>query len=333
MLLISDLHLREETEEIVLGNVLPGMRQACAQLQDKQVVCLGDVFHMRYRVSARLLNGLRDELRQWVAQGIKLDILPGNHDQYQVDGRHVLEYLGDVSPTIKIHSVPEVDGLGFWMPYRSAGAREQLQLLAKANRGARAAELPLFVHLPLRGAVLTTTQVDTDGVEPDFLTSWPVVFAGHYHMHQRLPGLNAWYIGSPYQVSAAEAGQPKGFAQWVQSGATPPQLFFHERRWAPRYHVMHVGKGESMDFSQVSPGDDVRVQVAPGVNIDSVSQALRTVGVRHTVTPDVEPTEARLAVGPVATIAEYAEAYANLKAAEDELDPKYLMQVFAELTR
>jgi len=321
MLLFSDLHLRDETADVVLGQVLPGLRAEMNRLGEHHAVCLGDVFHIRNRVDVALINGLRDELLRW--SGIFLDILPGNHDQYTVDGRHALEYLADIldpcGGAVRVHSEPGWDGTGFWMPYR-----KDPWALAKVEGRGRT----LFAHLPFKGAMLAANQVDTDGLDGMALGGWAYVFAGHYHMHQQIPGfIQGWYVGSPYQVSAGEAGQVKGFVQW--DGRAAP--VFHARRWGPCYHVLAVQKGGDLDLSNVRAGDEVRVLAASGVNVASVAQALRTVGVRHTVTPEVDHVESRLAVGAGASLTEYARSYVEAQAGE--LDKAQLMALFETVTR
>ena len=65
MIIFSDLHLREDSAKVCFEEVLPGVLNAAIERGDNVIACLGDVFHFRYTVSVKLLNGLRDELRRW----------------------------------------------------------------------------------------------------------------------------------------------------------------------------------------------------------------------------------------------------------------------------
>ena len=105
MLIFSDLHLRDESADLVLGTILPGILKAAHEHQEKVIACLGDVLHFRYRVPAPLLNGLRDWCLKCVEEGMELIFLPGNHDQYDLEGRNALEPLGSI-PGVTVHTHP-----------------------------------------------------------------------------------------------------------------------------------------------------------------------------------------------------------------------------------
>jgi len=325
MIVFSDVHLREDSADVVLGEVLPGIYQAAIELQDYKVACLGDLFHLRYKVDARIQNALKDEFQKWVSAGIELRILPGNHDQYEVSGRNVLELFGHI-PGVRVYSEPVWDAYGLWVPYRKDPAEilKALTLLGPTD-----GPFTLWLHHGIRGAWMNDCQADSEGLPLESLgTKWSTILCGHYHRHQKV-GSNLWYIGSPWQTNANEAGQIKGFCQW-----TPAGLVFHERRWGPRIHVFELQAGQQLDLTGVRPRDEVRIKTV-GVGAEQAAvfagSMLAKAGIaRHTVTPELQKMQARLSVSDGSSLRQYAEAYVGQ--IQTELDKARLMQIFGELT-
>lgn len=328
MLVFADVHLNEDSAEVVLGRVLPGIAQRAMDMGVRDLAMLGDLWHVRYRVDVRIQNALRDELLRWGQMGLRLRVLPGNHDQVDVNGRNALEVFDDLQ-NVSVYTEPTVDELGFWMPYRKriqdvVVAIDQLQKGAGTNaEGLRV----LWGHAPIRGALMNDHKADTDGFPLDLFESFDRVVLGHYHKRQWWTHGNtcAWYVGSVREVSANEAGQDKGFGWWDGR-----QLTYETQHWGPRFHKFEIGKGQKLDLSAVRPGDDVRVETGAGVSVEKIGAQLATLGVRHTVTPKVEAPQLRLEVVQNATIDQYAEAYAQ-KLVPDGLDLGRLLATYREL--
>jgi hypothetical protein len=326
MIVFADVHLREESVDVVLNEVLPGIYQECLERQDFQVACLGDLFHFRYKVDARVQNGVKDEFERWAAAGIQLRILPGNHDQYDVSGRNVLE-LFDHIPGVRVYSTPTWDGDGLWVPYRKAPS-EMVAALATPYPFSTGERSVLWLHHGVRGAVMNDTVVDAEGIPIEsFGGRWQAILCGHYHKHQRV-GDRLWYIGSPWQTNVQEAGQPKGVCTWLGG-----QLQFVPKNWGPRIHTFTVGPGQALELVGVAARDEVRVKtVGPDAEqaAERVGAMLAQAGIaRHTVTPEVAKMEARLAVSENATLLEYAHAY--VAQTETDLDKTRLMATFGGL--
>ena len=324
MIIFSDLHLREETAETVFGEVLPGIYEAAKQHLDKEIVCLGDVFHVRFKVDGRLQNALKDEFKRWVDAGLSLRILPGNHDQYNVDGRNVLEVFDEINH-VEVYSSPREDSDGFWIPYRK-NIDEVKQAVQYANTNWQGKKV-LFMHHGVRGAWMNDGYQNKDGIELETFGGWHTILCGHYHKRQTV-GLNLHYLGSPYQTKADEARQPKGYSLWDGE-----KLTFVETHWGSKYHIIEIGEDQTLDLSQVQPRDEVRVTVkgkGSELRVASLAKQLRDLGIeRHTVTPEIEQTEARLDVRPQASVDEYAKAYVD--AMDTSLNREMLMNIYTEL--
>lgn len=342
MIIFSDVHLDEDSAEVVLGRVLPGIFKAAIERKNdlrsgtNDVAMTGDFWHLRYRVDVRLQNAVRDEFLRWVAAGIRLYILPGNHDQVDVHGRHAMEVFdglggmyGGHGGGCKVFHEPTWTTHGLWVPYRKRN-EQLLQALATPPPGPRDYPPVVFGHFGVLGAYMNDHIQDEDGLPIGAFHQFNFkrVVLGHYHKRQsfRDGELLAWYVGSPWQVSANEAGQAKGYAIWDRE-----KLTWVDTEWGPRFHRFELGKGEKLDLSGIKAGDEVRVAVASGVDPEKIGKQLAALGVKHAVTPAVEALQARLEVGANASVKQYAGAY--VAAQETPLDRGRLMQVFEEISR
>lgn len=325
MLIFSDVHLREETADVVLGEVLPGIAKAAEQYNEREIACLGDFWHLRYRVSVQLQNAVRDEFKRWTSAGLSVRILPGNHDQVDVHGRNAMEVF-DTMPGVSVYTEPTWDKDGLWVPYRRAHEEIQKALSLPRPHGVKGPTVA-FMHVGLRGAAMNNHVLDTEGVPEAVVQGFTMVLAGHYHKRQLLFAGRAAYIGSPWQTRADEAGQDKGFALWDGR-----ELRYVNTLWGRRFHKFQILQpGQKLDLSNVRPHDEVRVATAAGVNPEAVGQQLVQAGIaHHSVTPDIEPLQTRLLVREGASLAEYAQAY--VQNVPTDLDRGKLMAMFAELT-
>lgn len=314
MLLFSDLHLHEDSADTVLNHVLPGIAQMAVNLDEQVIACLGDFWHVRYKLSVRLLNQVRAEFERWNQRGLSVRLLPGNHDQVDVQGQNALEIL-DVLPNVRVFTEPTSTFEGLWIPYRESAEFERIVKESTAE--------VLFVHQGIRGAWMNVGGQDEKGAPLDLFAD-RLVFSGHYHRHQQV-GANVLYIGSPYQTKADESGEAKGVVQWTPG--TKVQV--HETSWGKRYYRLRVDDPQQpLNLQNVRPGDDVRVVTAPNVSPEAIGKHLASLGVSHSVTPETAATKVRFQ-GVGQTLDGYGQAY--VQEMGGELDSKRLMDVFREI--
>lgn len=311
MIIFSDLHLDNDSADVCLGKILPGICEA-ARSSDRLVVFLGDWWHLRYRVDVRLQVAVRDELLRWHSHGVKVKILVGNHDQVNIAGRNALEVF-DSLHHVDVYSNPMLEDSWVWLPYRTD--TRHYHVLREYFPGRT-----VFVHQAFAGAWVNDGHFSSEGMDPKDFTG-ARVFAGHYHRRQRIEAKDAviLYVGSPRQVTAAEAGQPKGFC--VLEGELAQ---FIDENWGPRYHRFVVGEGEQLDLTGVAQGDDVRVTVANAQECGRIGNQLDVMGVRHTVTPEVQPAEVRYGAQGAQGLRDYAAIWAK----EHGEDSDRLLRVF-----
>ncbi len=321
MIIVTDTHLEEESAELVLGQVLPGVLKMAHETGDMEVSHLGDLLSGRYRTPSRLIVALYDLVSNSAKEGISWRFLPGNHDQFDLDGRTVLEVLGEI-PGVTVFKRPTWDQHGLWVPYQPT-----TEAFVKAI-----AKLPprippprrLWMHQGVLGSWMNGNVRDTDGVPLQAFSTWDKVFSGHYHMHHTVG--NVTYIGTPWQVSASEAGQEKGFCR-LDGG----QLHFIKREWGARHVKLDI-TGEHVDLSGLRPTDIVTAMVPAGISVETLGKQFATAGIKnHTLTPELTVSEARLDVASNASMTAFAEAYVT-KLAPAGLDHKHLMSIFHEVT-
>lgn len=320
MLLTGDIHLREESADVVFGEVLPGIYQEALARGEKWIVIAGDLLHVRYQVPVLIYNRLAEVLKLWTAEGLVIVLVPGNHDQVDLAGRNALEVLAEI-PGVTVLTEPCWWGGVAWMPYRKGPEEIVRALLALLASKPGDSSPVLFMHAGVTGAVMNegASIYDDEGVPLESLTPWTAVVCGHYHKPQRLG--NVRYLGSPWQTAADEAGQEKGI--WLAPDDfgrfTLDSMEFLPQQWGPRYHNLEIKDGGVLDFAQFDKRDIVRVKTAAGVDPEAVGKALVQAGIEHhTVTPTVESPQERLEVAQGSPLTSYAQAYMELKLGPSE---------------
>lgn len=323
MLVFSDLHLREETAEVVFKSVLPGILQAAIKRKIMVIACLGDFYHLRYRISVFLQNKVAEWLRETGKRGIHVVLLPGNHDQVDSHGRHALEVFREF-PHVHVIDEPKSRDDGLWIPYRQDP--EELECAFKIKKHPYQDPV-VWMHHGVRGALMNARKKDEDGIDPTFFEKRKVqVFCGHYHKRQKVGVVQ--YVGSPYQTRADEAGDPKGFMILSKQHGVE----FVDTAWGPRFHVFRFEAGKPFLLEGVAPGDEVRAVAGPGVLPEQVGQFLQSQGIqKFVVSAEMEASGSRLQVRPGATILDYAEAY--VREFRGQLDASFLMEVLEGFAR
>jgi len=330
MIIFSDVHLKDATEDVVFREVLPGLREACSNSVPgnsgmREAVCLGDFFHIRYKIDARIQNLVADEFRKWASLGIWLRILPGNHDQYDVDGRNVLELFSEIDG-VDVYSESVIDPDGVWVPFRKDPNSILGAVAALPNTVNAKGKRVLWLHHGVRGAWTNEHVQNQDGVDPKKLEEFDHIFCGHYHGRQTVGRVQ--FVGSTYQTRADESGQEKGY--FVFDGAKAHPI---TTNWGPKYHRIELDGSEPVDFSGIGVNDDVRVTTKGADATALATKAgglLHSMGVRkHIVTPEVVLSEARLEVDDNSVLRDYAAAY--VAKFGGELNHGMLLDLFGRL--
>lgn len=311
MILFSDLHLKPESADTCF-EVLDAVLSFAKANGETTIAFLGDFWHVRYSVPVELLNKVDAELDRWLKEGIEeIILLPGNHDQVDVNGQNALKILE--RKKVFVHEEPVEDGHGLWLPYRRDG-------MVLANLAAKSKAKFCFTHHGLVGAQMNNhiKAGDADGINPTAFQNFTWAFFGHWHRHQILG--NCVYVGSPWQTKADELGQTKGFIQLDEKAA----------QW--RFIPLNVGKKylratSTIGTMDAKPGDVVRL---PHDVPKQFVQELLKGGIEVRVDPPpFVPTSARHGLDKDTPFRAYAEKY--VEANHGDLNKDTLMALFDEV--
>lgn len=245
-----------------------------------EVVFLGDLFHKRAVFSTDVYNLTVDALRYMTLKGIKLHMIPGNHDYANRDGTsHSLQALQYIDG-IEVYSDPKVvkghfgGRSAYFIPY----IEKKDDFLAALRANDEKYDY-LFAHQGIQGAKVGADFVlrNSNDIEAgDFSDlGHGKCFFGHFHQHQQVAP-NAWYVGATHQHVWSDANTERGFIHLVDG-----EVRFVETHSAPRFHV--IGEGESTE--RVRPGDFVRI-------IGDVTYDIEHAAVVETVSTPVTPQDA-----------------------------------------
>lgn len=294
----SDLHLRPDSAKVALP-IVARMREEALALGVTEVAFTGDFYHVRGLVPVVLQNALVDELDNWAAAHLTLTVIPGNHDQVDVVGRHALEVFR-THPAVRLYSRPTRDAWGLWIPYTRDF--ERVRALVKAERG------PVLWHGPMLNAMMNDRQASKEGLLAEDFAHCAVAVLGHFHKRQSFQ--NVHYVGSPWQTRSDEAGQPKGYALLDPAKG---ELRYVDRNWGPRYASVECATPEEAlaELGAYGPDDVVRVAV-PEKFVEELSKQLSQRFADFSVRPVRAEAQLRApATKQAVTIRDYAQAYAE----------------------
>src|SRR6056300_177832 len=178
----------------------------------KQIIHLGDYYDHRKFINFKAMNHNRkfflEPLRK---HGIKMDIIPGNHDTYYKntnDLNSLKELFGHYMNEVHIVMEPtEMDYDGFkigLIPWINAENYDKtMQFIQNCKVDV------IGAHLELSGFDLMRGVKATDGMDHRMFNRFEMVISGHYHAKSQKD--NVYYLGSQMEFFWSDAGDPKYF--------------------------------------------------------------------------------------------------------------------------
>ena len=184
----------------------------CEKNNIKQIIHLGDYYDHRKFVNFKALNHNRKHfLNELRTRGMKMDIIPGNHDTYYKntnDLNSLKECLGHYMNEIHIVMEPRVMEYGSlkiallpWICNDNYDASMNFIRNCKADW--------LGGHLELGGFELMRGVESHDGMNHKLFEKFELVLTGHFHVSSRKD--NVWYLGSQMEFFWSDEGDPKYF--------------------------------------------------------------------------------------------------------------------------
>lgn len=260
MIIFSDLHLNEKTADVVFNEVLPGLKEACLDNSGHSLVCLGDFYHLRYKIDVEIQNKVLDYFNDLKVNGIDVVLLVGNHDQANEKGDHALRPFSELS-NVTVIDEPCIYKTCVWLPYR-----KDKQILIDFLDSVHINRI-VFIHHGIQGFEKSNSIIDSDGIIYPF-QKFHKIICGHYHKRQNLG--NIYYVGSPYQINAGESGQEKGYMSYIN--VDYPEYI--TTNWGPKYYNFgEVQKGSSIQG--VNKGDVIRVKAPEGVDLEKFRKSIK----------------------------------------------------------
>jgi len=177
-----------------------------------QIIHLGDYYDHRKFVNFKALNHNRkfflEPLRQ---NGIKMDIIPGNHDTYykntnelnslkELLGHYMNEVHIVMDPTVMEYGTCKIALLPWIAPDNYDRSMDFIRNCEADILGA---------HLELSGFDLMKGVKSTEGMDHKLFSKFEMVLSGHYHTRSQKD--NIYYLGSQMEYFWSDAGDPKYF--------------------------------------------------------------------------------------------------------------------------
>lgn len=184
----------------------------CEEHDIKQIVHLGDYYDHRKFVNFKALNHNRkvflDPMRKL---GMRMDIIPGNHDTYYKntnDLNSLKELLGYYMNEVHIIMEPKVMEYGSlklamipWINQENYDSTMKFIEDCKADW--------LGAHLDLAGFEMMRGVKNVHGMDHKLFKKFEQVLTGHFHVGSKQD--NVWYLGSQMEFFWSDAGDPKYF--------------------------------------------------------------------------------------------------------------------------
>ena len=215
--ILNDTHCGiRNSSEIFLNNAATFYQDVffpeCEKRGVEQIIHLGDYYDHRKFVNFKALNHNRkhflNELRE---RGMKMDIIPGNHDTFYKntnDLNSLKECLGHYMNEIHIIMEPRVMEYGSlkiallpWICQDNYDKSMEFITNCKADW--------LGAHLELSGFDMMRGVTNVHGMNHKIFEKFELVLTGHFHVGSRRD--NVWYLGSQMEFFWSDAGDKKYF--------------------------------------------------------------------------------------------------------------------------
>lgn len=255
IIIFSDTHLHANhpvvgEDFLNLGiSALRQVREYAIENNEKHIVFLGDVFHLKDRIPVRVWNAFFEELSMWDELEIYSYFLMGNHDFHTHSSIEAFQISKFATPILDITELNIEGKRCVFIPYHKYNlCRSDIQLKGDI----------LFVHDYFRGESKLTDTIysnDENDLPISITDNFEYTFAGHAHSVQRLVE-EVYHIGSPYQVSFNEVGQKKYFIH-----LTDEKLLWNEFTF-PEFKIVDMGSDEDVNNCYVKLMYDCDVREA-----------------------------------------------------------------------
>lgn len=180
------------------------------------LVIAGDIFHVRGHLAPSVLNPVVDIFKELVQEGMRILMIPGNHDLETRESQRLSNAVTALENTgAKVIHGPVLSNepqLAF-VPWRSSPEHtfRDAQALRETieKQGERVSDFDLIIHAPVDGVL---PGIPSAGISAERLAAlgYKRVFAGHYHNHRDF-GNGVYSIGALCHQQWKDVGSKAGF--------------------------------------------------------------------------------------------------------------------------
>jgi len=193
------------------------------------LIHLGDVFDSRQSINLRVLDSAMKTFEK-ISNILPVYMICGNHDIYQqksneINSLKVFKWLKNVNtftkPAILKSSANNKELL--LMPWQNL--REQEKNIITTNKTDF-----LFCHTDIQNLKFNRKVNINEGNKTELFNDFTGVYTGHIHYSQHYANIRA--VGSPYQITRSDIGNPKGI--WLLDLKSDTEEFF-ENNISPKF--------------------------------------------------------------------------------------------------
>lgn len=171
------------------------------------LVQVGDTFDNRQSVNLRVLH-YAIELFEKLGKILPVHVICGNHDIWakksnEVSSIDTLKWIPNVQVYKKPKSFKWHDKEILLMPWRRDSDHEVETLLKFPKTDI------VFCHSEVAGVALNSKVRNQHGTDTESYKNYTAVYSGHIHYRQKKGKLRL--VGTPYELTRSDSGNPKGF--------------------------------------------------------------------------------------------------------------------------
>jgi len=251
--ILTDLHVGVKNgSDIFLDYFAKFYREVffpyCDEHGIKEILMLGDYYDNRKTTRIRALHHNRKSfLEPLMERGMHMTVIPGNHDTFYKSTNEICslkEHLGHFMNNIHIQMKPGVqmyDNIAIalipWINQENYS--EVLSFINKTTAPI------LGAHLELNGFEMMKGMKSSDGMDHAIFDKFDFVWTGHYHTKSSKDNIH--YLGTPYEMTWADANDPKYFH--IFDTDKPSQLEM-VRNPLTIFHKIFYNDSEVSDYSK-----------------------------------------------------------------------------------
>jgi len=286
IIITADWHFGYSGRLTDLINAFRSMISFCVKNEIKMIVMAGDLTHDREILSHDVSNAISMLLEEMNSNGIHMIAMVGNHDMFYRYKWKVsairpfakqFTYIDDVSYF-------ELDGRKFWAIPFIEHEQFYMRVVNDINKQATNDDI-LITHIGIASAKMNACFLVQNWSVVSFEdTKFSKVFAGHFHIHQKV-GSKSWYPGSPLPFRFDEGLAEHGFI--VYDTSSNKHVFIDLLKLMPDEvkppDFITIGGKDIGSISNISKNDRLKIQLDIDDDQEEIKKQLQDIGITKVI--------------------------------------------------